>query len=139
MFKRISRTTVMTPSNISELFSRPVSFTLEPPQLLVVLNLVANAPDCLNHLFAICGFLDLIPQVANVDHHRLGRNHAFLLPNPLEDVIRGEDPVRVTGQEVQDPEFQGRQLNRVALARLVHLEVLAHLAHLVPLDLLYHL
>ena len=85
--------------------------------MLVVLNLVANAPDCLNHLFAIRGFFDLIPQVADVDHHRLGRDHALLLPNPLEDIISGEDSVRVTGQQVQNPEFKGRQLNCVALDR----------------------
>lgn len=97
-----SKITVETPSKNSELFSRVVNFKLYPltahgnaaslpikhdkrpnahsserrtssiKSKLVAFNLVANAPDRFDNLFATGSGFDLIAQVADVNHNRLG-------------------------------------------------------------------
>ena len=140
-----SKITVETPSKNSELFSRVVNFKLYPltahvntaslptkhdkrpnahlserrtssiKSKLVAFNLVANAPYRFNDLFATGSGFDLITQVADVNHDRLCRNHGLLLPNSFKNIIRTENTVRMTGQQVQNSKFQRRQLNRITL------------------------
>ena len=58
-------------------------------------NLIPNAPNGLNNLLTVSSFFNLIPQVTDVDHDRLGRNNTLLLPDPFENIIGRKDPVRV--------------------------------------------
>src|SRR5690606_14218241 len=83
---------------------------------------IANAPD--RHDVARVGrvFLDLLPQSPDV--HGDGMPVAELAPEPLEELLAGEDLAWVLGEELEQIELACSQLHRLAIdADLVRLHV----------------
>ena len=72
------------------------------------MDFVPDAPYRLDELITEF-LLELVPQVADVNHDRIVGDIIFFLPDLLEDILGAKDSSRLTGKQVQNLEFPGRQ------------------------------
>ena len=84
------------------------------PQLLLLilfLNLISNAPDHLQVLGLSGIDLNLLPDMADMNGHRIVRSDCLLIPDLFVNLIDGEYLPRILHQEQKDVVLDGGQLN----------------------------
>src|SRR5437762_10480087 len=79
---------------------------------LARVELVADTPDRLDVAGADRIGLDLLAQASDVDGHGAGVADEVVVPDLVEELLAAEDLTGVAGQEVEEVELLGGQVDR---------------------------
>ena len=82
-----------------------------------LLHLVAQAPHHLDVPGVGRVDLQLLPQMPDVDGHRVLRAQGGVVPHPLIDLAGGEDPPRMAHEQQEDVVFDGGQADPLPVHR----------------------
>ena len=63
-------------------------------------------------------FLDLVPEMRNIDMHVVHASLVLCAPHVRKDVVERQDLARVACKIHQETEFNGRELQRLSISML---------------------